>query len=77
MDAFARALIAADSIIQKSDYLKLREQRYSSFASGKGLDFENGKLSLDDLRNIAIESGEPKQISGKQELFELILNTHL
>lgn len=77
MDAFARALIAADNIIQKSDYLKLREQRYSSFASGKGLDFETGKLSLEDLRNIAIESGEPKQISGKQELFELILNSHL
>ncbi|NOU46154.1 MAG: xylose isomerase [Bacteroidales bacterium] len=77
MDAFARALIAADNIMQKSDYMKLRRDRYSSFASAKGLDFENDKLSLEDLRNIAIATGEPTQISGKQELFELIINTYL
>jgi len=77
MDAFARALIAADNIMQKSDYMKLRRDRYGTFASAKGLDFENGKLSLEDLRNIAIATGEPTQISGKQELFELIINTYL
>lgn len=77
MDAFARALIVADNILQKSDYLKLRSERYSSFKSIQGVAFENGKLTLDDLRNLAIENGEPKQISGKQEYYEQIVNSYL
>lgn len=77
MDAFARALVAADKILTRSDYSKLREQRYSSFSSGKGLAFEKGELTLEDLREFAMQSGEPKMISGKQELFELIINSHL
>jgi len=74
MDAFARALIIADNILQKSDYKKIREERYASFDSGKGKEFVNGKLSLEDLRNYAIENGEPKIISGKQEYMENIIN---
>ncbi len=74
MDTFARALIIADKILNESDYLKLRKDRYSSFDKGKGLDFENGKLTLDDLRKYAENNGEPKQISGKQELYESIIN---
>lgn len=74
MDAFARALIAADNIRSKSDYLKLRAERYNSFDSGKGAEFEAGKLTLEDLRTLAIKFGEPRQISGRQEYFELIVN---
>jgi len=77
MDAFARALIAAADILEKSDYRKIRKERYNSFASSPGLDFEQGKLTLEDLRKIAVESGEPKQISGKQELLESIINMYL
>jgi len=73
-DTFARALITADNILQKSDYRKLRTERYASFDTGKGNDFENGRLTLADLRNIAAASGEPETISGKQELFENIVN---
>lgn len=74
MDAFARALTAADNIRSKSDYLKLRAERYNSFDSGKGAEFEAGKLTLEDLRALAIKFGEPRQISGRQEYFELIVN---
>ena len=74
MDTFARALIIADDILHKSDYKKLREERYASYDSGKGKDFENGKLSLEDLRNYAIENGEPVMKSGRQEYFENIIN---
>ena len=74
MDAFARALIIADTILNKSDYKKLRSDRYASYNSGKGKDFENGKLSLEDLKNYAIENGEPAVISGKQEYLENIIN---
>jgi xylose isomerase len=74
MDAFARGLLIANEILEKSAYAELRKQRYASFDAGKGKDFEDGKLSLDDLRAHAIAHGEPKQISGKQELYENILN---
>ncbi len=74
MDAFARALITADNILNKSDYKKLRKERYASFDIGKGKEFEEGKLALEDLRNYAIESGEPEMRSGRQEYYENILN---
>lgn len=74
MDTFARALIIADDVLQKSDYKKVRTERYASFDSGKGKEYEAGKLSLEDLRNYAIENGEPKVISGKQEYLENIVN---
>lgn len=74
MDAFARALIIADNILQRSDYKKIRTERYASFDGGKGKEYEAGKLSLEDLRNYAIENGEPTVISGKQEYLENIIN---
>ena len=77
MDTFARALIIADKILTDSDYLSLRKNRYSSFDTGAGADFENGKLTLDDLRKHAENNGEPVQTSGKQELYESIINNYL
>jgi xylose isomerase len=74
MDTFARALIIADEILQKSDYKKIRRERYASFDAGKGKAFEEGKLSLEDLRNFAAENGEPEIRSGKQEWLENIIN---
>ncbi len=74
MDCFARALIIADNILQKSDYKKIRAERYSSFDNDKGKLFEEGKLSLEDLRNYAVEKGEPDMQSGRQEYYENILN---
>jgi xylose isomerase len=74
MDTFARALITADTILNKSDYKKLRTERYASFDTGKGKEFEDGKLSLEDLKNFAVENGEPEIRSGKQEYFENIIN---
>ncbi len=77
MDTFARALLTAERILTESDYLKLRKKRYSSFDNGKGAEFEEGELSLEDLYKIAKESGEPEQISGKQELYEAIINMYI
>lgn len=77
MDLFARALITADSILKQSDYKKIRSDRYASFDSGAGADFDNGKLSLEDLRNYAVNNGEPKKQSGKQEYLENIINRYI
>jgi xylose isomerase len=74
MDAFARALIVADNILQKSDYKKIREERYASFNNGPGKEFASGKLTLEDLRKYAIEKGEPQVISGRQEYLENMIN---
>ena len=73
MDCFARALVTAADIIENSPMEKLRSERYASFDEGQGKLFEDGKLSLEDLRNYALATGEPKQVSGKQELYEAIL----
>ena len=77
MDVFARSLIIADQILTKSPYKKFRKERYASFDSGKGAEFENGKLRLEDLRNFALVNGEPAQISGKQEWLENIINQYI
>ncbi len=74
MDIFAKALLIADEILEKSDYNKIRTERYSSFDSGKGKEFEEGKLSLEDLRDFAIGHGEPAIKSGKQEFLENTIN---
>ena len=76
-DTFARALLTADRIISSSAYEKMFAERYSSFDSGKGKDFENGKLNLEALYKIAQENGELKLQSGKQELFENIINQYI
>ena len=74
MDTFARGLLVAEKVLQSTPYNKLRTDRYASFDSGKGKEFEEGKLTLEDLRAYAIEKGEPATKSGKQELYENIIN---
>jgi xylose isomerase len=76
-DTFARALLTADKIITSSAYNKLRTERYSSFDAGKGKEFEEGKLDLKALYEIAKENGELTLQSGKQELFENIINQYI
>lgn len=77
MDTFARALLIADKILKESDYLKLRKRRYESFDKGEGKDFETGKLTLEKLREIAQQTGEPEKRSGKQELYEQLINMYI
>ena len=77
MDVFARALVIADKVLTDSDYKARKAARYASFDSGKGAEFEAGKLSLADLREIAKAAGEPQMISGKQELLEALINNYV
>ncbi len=74
MDTFARALLAAQAILDDGEYSKLRRQRYASFDSGKGKAFEQGKMTLEELRDLAHKNGEPEQISGRQEYFENLVS---
>lgn len=77
MDAFARALITADAVLEKSPYKKMRADRYASFDSGSGKDFENGKLSLEDLMAHAEANQNITSRSGQQELYENIINQYI
>lgn len=78
MDVFARALEAAAAILEESPYTKMKDERYASFDDGKGKAFEEGKLTLEQLREYALSLGrEPDQISGKQELYEAIVNMYI
>ena len=77
MDCFAKAMIAADNILNKSDYKAFRKNRYDSFDSGAGADYTAGKLTLTDLRNYAAANGEPAVRSGKQEYLENLINRYV
>ena len=77
IDLFARSLLITEKMLNNSEYSKLIEERYSSFDSGKGKDFEDGKISLDGLHFYASNLKEAKLISGKQELFENIINRYI
>jgi xylose isomerase len=77
MDTFARSLIIADKIIQKSPMEGMRKERYASFDSGNGAKFEKGEFSLEQLAKLGDSNGEPAQISGKQELYENIINQYI
>ncbi|MDR2119940.1 MAG: xylose isomerase [Tannerella sp.] len=77
MDTFARALTVAADVLEKSDYRTWRRARYASYDTGDGKAFEEGRLTLEDLRRIAADSGEPAQISGKQELYEALINMYI
>ena len=77
MDVMARALEAAAAILEESPYKKMVADRYASYNSGKGKEFEEGKLSFEEIVAYAKSKGEPKQISGKQELYEAIVNMYI
>ena len=74
MDAFARAMLAAEKLLKETEFKKIIKTRYSSFDRGNGKKFENGKLNMVDLAKLAHKNGEPEQRSGKQELLENMIN---
>jgi len=77
MDVMARALLSAAAILEESPYQKMVTDRYASYDAGKGKEFEEGKLTFEDVYAYAKANGDPKQISGKQELYEAIVNMYI
>ena len=76
MDVMARALECAARLLEESPYKKMLAERYASFDSGKGKDFEEGRMTLEDVVAYAKTVGEPRQTSGKQELYERIVSMY-
>ena len=77
MDTLARGLMIASNILKDPSYIELKSNRYSSFDSGDGHSFERGGVNLEQLTELAQKTTEPDQISGKQELYEMLINKHI
>ena len=73
MDAMARALESAAKLLEESPYKAMKAARYASFDSGLGKKFEDGQMTLEEAYEYGKQVDEPKQTSGKQELYEAIL----
>ena len=73
MDAMARALESAAKLLEESPYKKMKAERYASFDSGLGKKFEEGKMTFEEAYEYGKKVDEPKQTSGKQELYEAIV----
>ncbi|MDE6564498.1 MAG: xylose isomerase [Muribaculaceae bacterium] len=76
MDAMARALLCAADVLEKSPYKKMLAERYASFDGGVGKEFEEGRMTLEQLVEYAKTQPEPAATSGKQELYEAIINMY-
>ncbi|KGE50507.1 xylose isomerase [Xanthomonas axonopodis pv. vasculorum] len=76
MDAFARGLEVANALLTSSPLEQWRAERYASFDNGAGADFAAGKITLADLAKHAAGNA-PKQISGRQEAYENLINQYL
>lgn len=76
MDVMARALENAAAILTESPIPGMVKERYSSFDSGLGKKFENGEMTLEEAYEYGKKVGEPAQTSGKQELYEAIVNMY-
>ncbi len=76
MDAMARALENAADLIQNSPIPQMVKERYASFDSGLGKKFEEGKMTFEEAYAYGKQVGEPAQTSGKQELYEAIVNMY-
>lgn len=77
MDTYARALRIAAKIREEGTLPGMIKERYSSFDSGFGKKVEEGTATLEDCEKYIQENGEPEQRSGKQELYEMILNRYV
>ncbi len=77
MDVMARALLIAADLLENSPYEQMLRERYASYDSGEGKAFEEGKLTLEQVADYARRNGEPTPHSGKQELYETLVNLYI
>ena len=78
MDAFARGLKIAAAMRADGALQKLLEERYASWSGPLGKRIEAGTESFKSLEAAMLEKGEAAACtSGRQELFENVVNTYL
>ena len=78
MDAFARGLKIAAEMRADGRIQAMVQDRYASWSNGLGAAIEGGATQLCNTRELMLDKGEaaPNQ-SGRQELFENVVNDYL
>ena len=77
MDAFARGLKIAHSMIEDGRLANFIKQRYATFDSGIGAKIEKGEVGFAELEAHVLANGEPLLGSGRQEMLENLVNEYL
>jgi len=77
MDAFAKGLKIAHKMVSEGKFDKVIEDRYASYKSGIGSDIVNGKVGFKELEKYALENDQVKNVSGRQEVLESMLNKYI
>jgi xylose isomerase len=77
MDAFARGLKVAHSLLKDGRLDRFVGRRYASWDTGIGRKVEQGKVTLAQLDAYAQGIKPPRLDSGRQELLENLINDHL
>lgn len=74
MDAFARGLKIAHTMIEDGRIDAFVKARYSTFDSGIGAQIEKGEVGFAELEAYTLKNGEPALGSGRQEMMENLVN---
>ena len=69
----ARALLAAQAMIDDGALSAPLDERYAGWGSGVGADILGGSVSLADLHTRQLTGSEPEPVSGRQEMLENIV----
>jgi xylose isomerase len=77
MDTFARGLLAAARLEEEGTFQAWRDERYASWKGELGQKIVSGQVTFAELEQFALQAGEPKQISAKQEKYEMLLNRYV
>lgn len=77
MDSLARGLRSAAKAKEDGVLDKFIANRYSSWDAAEGKKVEAGSATLEEFATRALTLPEPKQVSGKQEYLEQLLNKYI
>jgi xylose isomerase len=77
MDTFAKGLKIAYKLLEDKVLEDFVANRYDSFTKGIGKDIVEGKVGFKELEKYALEHSKIKNVSGRQEMLEAILNQYI
>jgi xylose isomerase len=78
MDTLARALLVAAEMVERGTLRQRRDDRYAAWAGDLGTSLLTGEASLESIERRVSEGGlDPRPVSGRQELFENLVNQQI
>ena len=77
MDTFAKGFKIARKLLEDGVLEDFVATRYESFNTGIGKDIVSGTVGFNELEKYALENNNIKNVSGRQEMLEAILNQYI